>query len=373
MRSFARDAIHSRNAQLGIRNYELGIWEFARRPISIPNSFIPQGNAQRERRQPNQIPDTGRDDPVGGNTGTTLGGQRLIAFQHAADIWGQTLDRALPIVVDVAFVSQTCTAAGAVLGSAGTTVIFRDFPQVGLAPGPVAPNLWHSSALSDKRAGGELNPTAGAADIRARFNINLNGNPACLGGRQFYLGLDANHGNDIDLVATLQRAHLLAVFSGADANGFALLYTPNPVEGGSTISHWDTSTFPNQLMEPAISGDLTHSVKPPQDLTLPLLRDIGWFPDADVDGLSDTLDACDSSNFEGTVSIDGEDTGVVNVLFTSGRTISDLVASIAASAGNHGNFVSGVAHLSDALRDAGIITSQQRSEIQRAAAHADTP
>jgi len=26
---------------------------------------------------------------------------------------------------------------------------------------------------------------------------------------------------------------------------------------------------------------------PPQDLTLPLLRDIGWYPDADVDGFAD--------------------------------------------------------------------------------------
>src|SRR6266542_528506 len=29
--------------------------------------------------------------PVGGNTGTTVGEQRLIAFQHAADIWGALL------------------------------------------------------------------------------------------------------------------------------------------------------------------------------------------------------------------------------------------------------------------------------------------
>src|SRR5687767_1499708 len=29
--------------------------------------------------------------PVGGNSGTTIGQQRLIAFQHAAGIWGPTL------------------------------------------------------------------------------------------------------------------------------------------------------------------------------------------------------------------------------------------------------------------------------------------
>jgi hypothetical protein len=37
--------------------------------------------------------------PVGGNTGTTVGAQRLIAFQRAADIWGQTLASATPIYV----------------------------------------------------------------------------------------------------------------------------------------------------------------------------------------------------------------------------------------------------------------------------------
>ena len=78
----------------------------------------------------------------------------------------------------------------------------------------------------------------------------------------------------------------LGILAGADAHNLALLYTPDPVAPGSTISHWDTIAFPNQLMEPAINADLTHSVKPPQDLTLPALRDIGWFPDGDLDGLA---------------------------------------------------------------------------------------
>jgi hypothetical protein len=51
------------------------------------------------------------------------------------------------------------------------------------------------------------------------------------------------------------------------------LYAPNPVEQGSSISHWDTSAMPNLLMEPNLSADLPHTV----DLTLPALRDIGWF------------------------------------------------------------------------------------------------
>ncbi|HSB06296.1 MAG TPA: peptidase, partial [Thermodesulfobacteriota bacterium] len=51
---------------------------------------------------------------------------------------------------------------------------------------------------------------------------------------------------------------------------------PNPYEGGSSVSHWDTIAFPNQLMEPNINADLSHFVTLPSDLTLPLLIDLGW-------------------------------------------------------------------------------------------------
>lgn len=64
--------------------------------------------------------------------------------------------------------------------------------------------------------------------------------------------------------------------AGADSNNHALLNAPNPVQPGSSISHWDPIAFPNQLLEPAINGDLTHSVTPPQDLTFRLLQDEGW-------------------------------------------------------------------------------------------------
>jgi len=58
--------------------------------------------------------------------------------------------------------------------------------------------------------------------------------------------------------------------------GRALLFTPNPFQGGSSVSHFDTLATPNQLMEPAINGDLLHTVLPPYDLTFRLLQDIGW-------------------------------------------------------------------------------------------------
>ena len=62
------------------------------------------------------------------------------------------------------------------------------------------------------------------------------------------------------------------VRAGTDGNNHVLLYTPNPVEPGSSISHWDVSALPNLLMEPAINNDLSSDV----DLTLAHFDDIGW-------------------------------------------------------------------------------------------------
>jgi hypothetical protein len=166
----------------------------------------------------------------------------------------------------------------------------------------------------------------------------------------------------------------LSVRAGSDpAGGRALLYTPNPVQPGSTISHWDTIAFPNQLMEPAINGDLTHSVMPPQDLTLPLFRDIGWFPDADLDGVPDNLDCEPNSNFAPTVVIGVCDSGVPNTFFANGCTISDLIAKCADGARNHGAFVSCVAHLGNDLLNAGVITDAQKDAIQSCAGKTKNP
>jgi hypothetical protein len=65
-------------------------------------------------------------------------------------------------------------------------------------------------------------------------------------------------------------------FAGADVRGRPLLFTPNPRQAGSSVSHWDQSASRNLLMEPAINLDLTSFLVPPFDLTLPLLQDMGW-------------------------------------------------------------------------------------------------
>ena len=137
--------------------------------------------------------------PVGGNAGTTLGQQRLIAFQAAANIWGATLTSSQTIVIRASFEPLTCNATSAVLGSAGAWNIWRDFA------GAAKPNTWYPQALANKLSGTNLSagdPVDGQ-DIRARFNSRLGLFDDCLPGSPFYLGLDNNHGPNIDLVTVL--------------------------------------------------------------------------------------------------------------------------------------------------------------------------
>ena len=134
--------------------------------------------------------------PVGGNPGTTLGEQRLFAFTYAANIWGATLTSSQPIIINAQMTALSCTATGATLGSAGATSTFRDFPNAPYA------NTLYSYALANKLAGAYLG-TANAAQISANFNSNLGLNANCLPGRIFYLGLDGNHGTNIDFIPVL--------------------------------------------------------------------------------------------------------------------------------------------------------------------------
>ncbi|MDP1696306.1 MAG: serine protease [Xanthomonadaceae bacterium] len=108
--------------------------------------------------------------PVGGNPGTTVGEQRLIVAQFAADLWGAVLQSDVPVFVG----AQFNPLAPNVLGSAGATLVFRDFPGAGVA------NTWYSSALADAISGVDLQP--GFIDINSQFSSTFT----------FYLGLDGN-------------------------------------------------------------------------------------------------------------------------------------------------------------------------------------
>ena len=134
--------------------------------------------------------------PVGGNPGTTLGQQRLNAFQYAADLWGATITSNVDIRIGASFVPLSCTANSAVLGAAGANEIFSDFPN---AP---KTNTWYPSALASKLAGTDQ-ATPGEPHIVAQFNSRLGLFSDCMPGSGFYLGLDRQFGSQIDLVTVL--------------------------------------------------------------------------------------------------------------------------------------------------------------------------
>jgi hypothetical protein len=195
---------------------------------------------------PFDAPGTGYFDPtpaapLGGNPGTTVGDQRLIAAQLAATLWGATLTSDVPIFVGARFTPLTCTATGAILGSASATAVFANF-----AAG-IPLNTWHHSALADSIAGIDLRP--GFTDINTNFNSNLNGNPACLGGRGWYYGLDGNEGTNIDFLAVLthELAHglghsgFVSLGSGANLAGLTDVYSSN-TQDDVTGLRWNLMT-----------------------------------------------------------------------------------------------------------------------------------
>ena len=168
--------------------------------------------------------------PIGGNTGTTVGEQRLIAFTYAANIWGARLTSSVPIIINAQFTALSCTATSGVLGSAGATSIFRDFA------GATRTGTWFSYALANKLSGSYLG-TLNAPQINSNFNANL-GQPGCLAGPGWYYGLDGNEPTGgIDFVAVLmhEMAHGLGfqTFTSGSTGAF----------NGGFPSIWDHFLF----------------------------------------------------------------------------------------------------------------------------------
>jgi cysteine-rich repeat protein len=145
-------------------------------------------------------PGTGFDNntpvtPMGGNPGTTLGEQRMNAFKHALDIWGEVITSEVPIVVDISFAQlDACNGSSIVLGQAGPATMAQVHnPLVG------NDTTWHPIGLANSLEGEDLYP--GEPDIVAEFNSALDEN--CVPGLKWYYGYDGNAGTDEDFVAVI--------------------------------------------------------------------------------------------------------------------------------------------------------------------------
>jgi PA domain len=166
-------------------------------------------------------PGTGFNDltpatPVGGNSGTTLGAQRLNVFNEAARRWQNAIDTNVDILVTATFAPiPGCTASAAVLGQATPMYWKHSF-----AGAPRA-NVWYPAALANKFAGTDLDTRT---DIFTQFNADVD-KADCLSSSDsdWYYGFDGNHGSDIDLFVVVlhELAHGLGLAGKAGGSDFS--------------------------------------------------------------------------------------------------------------------------------------------------------
>ncbi len=74
-----------------------------------------------------------------------------------------------------------------------------------------------------------------------------------------------------------------------------------------------------------------------------------------------------------TVVIGTCNSGAPNPLFSTGSTVGDLIAQVAFSALNHGQFVSGVDSITNELKKSGVYSGSQKGAVQSCAANANIP
>lgn len=284
--------------------------------------------------------------PEGGNNGITLGEQRLNLFNFAAGIWGAFLDSNVPINVNSQFNPLSpCSSGGGVLGSAGTTggyvgIPNEPFPNTiyhkalanKLNGGDVDP-----SNPGEIRTQFNSNIDNGCLGAGTRFYYGLNNSTPSgrvnllivllhelghgLGFASFVNGSTGALGGGIpdiytrfmfdrtqnkywaDMTNAERQASALntgnVLWDGQNvkigsgfltggreiSTGRVQLFTPNPLQSGSSISHWNTTASPNLLMEPSINAGLPLTL----DLTRQQMRDIGWYRDTTADLIPDTI------------------------------------------------------------------------------------
>ncbi len=254
--------------------------------------------------------------------------EAVLALEYAAALWGTWISSTVPIEVSACW--ATYLGSG-VLGTGMPTGYIRNFPN---AP---QVNTAYPRALANALNGSDLHPDLG--DIRLEFNANLTWSFAAIpeSGNDFVavalhelahgLGFIGNmyvsanigfcgdgpfgylypcptiydrfvvdsadvalldyHPAQLDVLGA--RLQSDAHFGGPNTRAANLriaakLYTPNPWEVGSSLSHLDLGAFQsgeNRLMTPSYS-----SARHPGPVTLGIMQDMGWLR---VDGVPNVV------------------------------------------------------------------------------------
>jgi hypothetical protein len=224
--------------------------------VSILGLLVSSSAAATITVQNNDAAGVGFNDPtpvapVGNNNGTTLGQQRMNAFQFAADIWGATLNSGPPITIRASWVALTCDQNGATLAQTGTTTIHSGFSN-GI------PGVWYGAALANALSGSDRNGSE--AEISVQVNINYG--ISCFQDSPWYLGLDGGHGGGTELVTVLihEFTHGLGmqtfdnVTTGSD-NGTPSIYD-RFLRDNSTGKLWSNMTATERQASAVNTGNL---------------------------------------------------------------------------------------------------------------------
>jgi hypothetical protein len=139
-------------------------------------------------------PNVGLNDPTpatpeGGNSGTTLGQQRMILAQEVADIWGSKLESAVPIRVQVSFTDNSPCQANpgdfVYLATSGPSAYYA-------VTGPPYPpgTIIYPSALRNALVGTVADPST--PEIFIQVNPKMDTVPDCISGYSgYWYGIDA--------------------------------------------------------------------------------------------------------------------------------------------------------------------------------------
>ncbi len=259
------------SANTGARNVFPAIWEYNMLDTATGKKWIDMTNAERAAS----------------------------ARRDGALVWtGKQVTNTIPSVLDFQITIDTSTlrvpAQQSTLGPPlesrprGTLVAPNDGGGVSLLDGcepfPAAANIAGNFVLVSRGTCTFLQKAlnaqnAGAAAVIIANNaagvLNIGGtNPAVV---IPILGITQADGAALrasaPLDARLGRDPLTRI---GTTGGYARLYAPTTFAGGSSVSHWDTSLAPNMLMEPFSTPSIGSRVQNPADLSVNLLKDIGW-------------------------------------------------------------------------------------------------
>lgn len=279
-------------------------------------------------------PDVGFNDPtqvvpVPGNPGTTLGRQRRNAFQSALDTWGSLIDSDIVIRVHARFENLECDPDSGLLGAAAPFDFLRDFPGaphaetwypyaladslagVDLVPdepdiialfnrgldedpdcftgftwwygtqGAVPPDMLPFASVVLHEIGHGLgftslvDPQTGqrAEDFDDIYMLFLEDHSRALLWSEMSdeeRAASAADPGDLHWLGFGARGRASLLSEGPDETGHLPIYAPDPVEVGSSISHWDPVLSPDELMEPFLALGAQNLVTPG------LLEDLGY-------------------------------------------------------------------------------------------------